>query len=58
VAGAPGLAEAELLLALTAIGAPLEAAGAGALTLRILTFWFPAALGWAFSGRLEHRLLL
>lgn len=58
VAGAPGLAEAQLLLALTAAGAPVAAAGASVLAVRVLIFWLPAALGWALSGRLEHRMLL
>jgi undecaprenyl-diphosphatase len=58
VLGAPGLAEAELLLVLTAAGAPLAAAGAAVLAVRVLVFWLPAALGWALSERLEHRLLL
>ncbi|NYJ08749.1 phosphatase PAP2 family protein [Petropleomorpha daqingensis] len=58
VLGAPGLAEAALLLALTAAGAPSAAAGGAVLAVRVLTFWLPAVLGWALSGRLEHRLLL
>ena len=58
VLGAPGLAEAELLLVLTAAGAPAAAAGAAVLAVRVLTFWLPATLGWALSGRLEHRLLV
>jgi hypothetical protein len=28
------------------------------LVVRVLTFWLPATLGWALSGRLEHRMLL
>ena len=58
VLGAPGLAEAQLLLALTTAGAPAAAAGAAVLVVRVLTFWLPAALGWAGTGRLERRLLL
>jgi undecaprenyl-diphosphatase len=58
VLGAPGLAEAGLLLALTAAGAPLAAAGAAVLAVRVLVFWLPAVLGWALSERLEHRMLL
>ncbi|WP_448628144.1 phosphatase PAP2 family protein [Geodermatophilus sp. URMC 64] len=56
--GAPGFAEAGLLLGLTAVGAPLAAAGAAVLTVRVLTFWLPAALGWALGDRLERRLVL
>jgi undecaprenyl-diphosphatase len=56
--GAPGLAEAELLLVLTGAGAHLAAAGAVVLFLRVLTYWLPAALGWALSDRLERHLLL
>jgi uncharacterized membrane protein YbhN (UPF0104 family) len=58
VLGAPGLAEAELLLALTAAGASPATAGAAVLAVRVLVFWLPAVLGWALSERLEHRLLV
>jgi glycosyltransferase 2 family protein len=53
--GAPGAAEVALLLALTALGAPLASACAAALVFRVLTFWLPAALGWLLTARLEHR---
>jgi uncharacterized membrane protein YbhN (UPF0104 family) len=43
---------------LTAVGVRVAGAGAAALTVRVLTFWLPAALGWALTGRLEGRLLL
>src|SRR4051794_24578399 len=56
--GAPGLAEAGLLLALTAAGAPVAAAGAAVVLIRVLTFWLPAAVGWGLAGRLESRLVL
>ncbi|MGY1637662.1 phosphatase PAP2 family protein [Geodermatophilus sp. SYSU D00742] len=53
--GAPGAAEVALLLALTALGAPLASACAAALVFRVLAFWLPAALGWLLTARLEHR---
>jgi undecaprenyl-diphosphatase len=56
-AGAPGAAEATLVLALAALGGPLAAAAAAALIVRLLTFWIPAALGALLSGAFEHRLL-
>ena len=57
VTGAPGAADVALLLALTALGAPLASACAGVVTLRLLTFWIPAALGSMLSAGLELRLL-
>ncbi|MBB3083624.1 phosphatase PAP2 family protein [Geodermatophilus sabuli] len=53
--GAPGAAEVSLLLALTALGAPLASACAAALVFRVLTWWLPALLGWLLTARLEHR---
>ncbi|MFW3168598.1 phosphatase PAP2 family protein [Geodermatophilus sp. CPCC 206100] len=55
VTGAPGAAEVGLLLALTALGAPLASACAAALAFRVLTFWVPAVIGWLLTARLEHR---
>jgi glycosyltransferase 2 family protein len=55
VTGAPGAAEVALLLALTALGAPLASACAAALAFRVLTFWLPALLGGLLTARLEHR---
>jgi undecaprenyl-diphosphatase len=55
--GAPGAADVALLLVLTALGAPLASACAAVVTLRLLTFWIPAALGSLLSGGLELRLL-
>jgi undecaprenyl-diphosphatase len=57
VAGAPGAADLTLLLVLTALGAPLASACAAVVTLRLLTFWIPAALGLLLSSAFEHRLL-
>jgi undecaprenyl-diphosphatase len=57
VVGAPGAADVALLLALTALGAPLASACAAVVTLRLLTFWIPAALGLLLSSRFEHRLI-
>jgi undecaprenyl-diphosphatase len=57
VAGAPGAADVSLLLVLTALGAPLASACAAVVTLRLLTFWIPAALGSLLSRGFEHRLL-
>ncbi|MGY1593598.1 phosphatase PAP2 family protein [Geodermatophilus sp. SYSU D00708] len=54
-AGAPGAAEVTLLLALTALGAPLADACAAALAFRLLVFWIPAVLGTLLSARFEHR---
>jgi undecaprenyl-diphosphatase len=53
--GAPGAAEVTLLLALTALGAPLADACAAALAFRLLVFWIPAVLGTLLSARFEHR---
>jgi undecaprenyl-diphosphatase len=58
VASAPGAADVGLLLALTALGAPLASACAAVLVFRLLTFWVPAALGSLLRSRLEHRLVL
>ncbi|MGY1704822.1 phosphatase PAP2 family protein [Geodermatophilus sp. SYSU D00697] len=55
VTGAPGAAEVALVLALTALGAPLASACAAALAFRLLTFWVPAVLGVLLSARYEHR---
>ncbi|MGY1691495.1 phosphatase PAP2 family protein [Geodermatophilus sp. SYSU D01105] len=55
-AGAPGAAEVTLLLALTALGAPLASACAAALVFRLLVFWVPAGGGTLLSARFEHRL--
>jgi undecaprenyl-diphosphatase len=57
VTGAPGAADVALLLALTALGAPLAGACAAVVTFRVLTFWIPAALGSLLSAGFEHRLL-
>ncbi|MGY1641918.1 phosphatase PAP2 family protein [Geodermatophilus sp. SYSU D00703] len=54
-AGAPGAAEVTLLLALTALGAPLADACAAALVFRLLVFWIPAVVGTLLSPGLEHR---
>jgi undecaprenyl-diphosphatase len=55
--GAPGAAEAALVLALAALGGPLASACAAVVTFRLLTFWIPAASGALLSGAFEHRLL-
>jgi undecaprenyl-diphosphatase len=55
VTSAPGAAEVALLLALTALGAPLASACAAALVFRLLTFWVPAVLGFLLTARFEHR---
>lgn len=55
VAGAPGAAEIALVLALTALGAPLAGACAAALVFRLLTFWVPVVVGAMLSARFEHR---
>jgi undecaprenyl-diphosphatase len=55
VTGAPGAAEVALVLALTALGAPLAGACAAALVFRLLTFWVPAVVGALLSARFEHR---
>ena len=55
VTGVPGAADVALLLALTALGAPLAAACGAVLVFRLLTFWLPAAIGLLLPGRLEHR---
>ena len=57
VTGAPGAADIALLLALSALGAPLASACAAVVTFRLLTFWIPAGLGSLLSGGFEHRLL-
>jgi undecaprenyl-diphosphatase len=57
VTGVPGAADVALLLALTALGAPLASACAGVVAFRLLTFWLPAALGSLLSARLEHRFV-
>jgi undecaprenyl-diphosphatase len=57
VTGAPGAADVAMLLALTALGAPLASACAAVVTFRLLTFWIPAALGSMLSAGFEHRLL-
>lgn len=51
----PGAADVALLLALTALGAPLSSACAGVLVFRLLTFWLPAAVGGLLTARFEHR---
>jgi undecaprenyl-diphosphatase len=58
VIGAPGLADGALVLGLTAFGAPLASAAAGALLFRLLTYWGPAALGVLIARRFERHLLL
>jgi membrane-associated phospholipid phosphatase/uncharacterized membrane protein YbhN (UPF0104 family) len=58
VTGTPGAADLLLLLALTALGAPLAPACAAVLVFRLLTFWLPAAAGALLIGRFERRLLL
>ncbi len=58
VTAAPGASDVALLLALTALGTPLASACAAVMVCRLLTFWFPAALGSLLGGRLEHRLVL
>ena len=57
VTGVPGAADIALVLALTALGAPLASACAGVVAFRLLTFWVPAALGSLLSARLEHRFV-
>jgi len=54
VTGMPGAAEISLLLALTALGAPLASACAGVVVFRLLTFWIPAALGSLLFARFEY----
>jgi undecaprenyl-diphosphatase len=44
-----------LLLALTALGAPLADACAAALPFRLLVFWLPAVVGTLLAARFEHR---
>ena len=56
VTGVPGAADVALLLALTALGAPLASACAGVVVFRLLTFWIPAAVGFLLSARFERRL--
>jgi undecaprenyl-diphosphatase len=58
VTAVPGAADVALLLTLTAMGAPLSGACAAVLVFRLLTFWFPAAVGSLLVPRLERRLLL
>ncbi|MCF6746654.1 phosphatase PAP2 family protein [Blastococcus sp. KM273128] len=55
---APGAAEVALLLALTALAAPLGAACAAVVLFRLLTFWLPAATGAGLTTRFEHRSAL
>ncbi len=55
VAGAPGAAEVALVLALTALGAPLAGACAAAFAFRLLVFWGPALVGAVLSARFDHR---
>ncbi|SDF40624.1 undecaprenyl-diphosphatase [Blastococcus fimeti] len=55
VTAAPGAADVALLLALTALGAPLASACAAVLVFRLLTFWLPAAVGSLLTPRFEHR---
>jgi membrane-associated phospholipid phosphatase/uncharacterized membrane protein YbhN (UPF0104 family) len=57
VTGAPGAADVALMLALTALGAPLASACAGVIVFRLFTFWLPAGLGSLFSGRFENRFV-
>jgi undecaprenyl-diphosphatase len=57
VTGMPGAADVSLILALTALGAPLASACAGVLVFRLLTFWIPAGLGALLSARFEHHLV-
>ena len=57
VTGVPGAADVALLLALTALGAPLASACAGVVVFRLLTFWVPAALGALLPARLEQRFV-
>jgi undecaprenyl-diphosphatase len=56
--GTPGAADLLLLLALTALGAPLAPSCAAVLAFRLLTFWVPAAAGALLGARFERRLLL
>jgi undecaprenyl-diphosphatase len=53
----PGAADVALLLALTALGAPLASACAGVIAFRLLTFWIPAALGSLLVARFEYRFV-
>jgi undecaprenyl-diphosphatase len=57
-AGAPGIGEASLALALTALGEPLTIACAGVLVFRLLFFWAPAVLGSLVAARFAQRLFL
>jgi undecaprenyl-diphosphatase len=58
VTGTPGAADLVLLIVLTSLAAPLAAACAAVLAFRLLTFWFPAAVGALLNGPFERRLLL
>jgi undecaprenyl-diphosphatase len=58
VAGAPGIAEASLTLALIALGEQLAIACAGVLIFRLFTFWAPAVIGSFLAARFAHRLFL
>ena len=58
VAGAPGIGEASLALALTALGEPLAIACAGVLVFRLLFFWGPALFGAFLAARFAQRLFL
>jgi len=57
VTGLPGASDVALLVALTALGAPLASACAAVLAFRLLTFWVPAGLGSLLSAGFEHRLV-
>jgi undecaprenyl-diphosphatase len=52
--GLPGAGEVTLLLALTALGAPLAGACAAVLFFRLLTFWAPVGIGAALIGTERH----
>lgn len=58
VAGAPGVGEASLALALTASGESLGIACAGVLVFRLLFFWAAAVLGSLVAARFAQRLFL
>ena len=58
LAGAPGIGEASLVLALTASGEPLAIACGGVLVFRLLFFWTPAVLGSLLAARFAQSLFL
>jgi glycosyltransferase 2 family protein len=58
VTAAPGAADVGLLLALTALGAPLASACAAVVVFRLLTYWLPAVPGSLLGAQLERRLVL